>query len=91
MQFKLPILVWRLDLEAAVTVCPKVIGRSLLRVVRIQNPTVLIQLQHVREDSVNLLNRAGLTPIQGKVVHAFERVLRPARHEISERPQRSAE
>ena len=53
--------------------------------------TVLVQLQHVGENGVNPLDRAWLIPIQVKVIHAFERVLRPAGHEVGKCPQRSAE
>ena len=91
MQLKLPILEWWIDFKTRNTICTQVVGCSLLRVLSIQNLTVLIELQNIGEDGVNLLNRTWLISIQRKVIDAFEHAVRAAGHEVCKRPQSTTE
>lgn len=91
MQFEFPILKWWINFEAPIAIRPEVLGRPLLCLPGIQDSAALVQFQNVREDGIDLFNRARLIAIQGKVVNALEHVMGAAGHEVGECSQRTAE
>lgn len=58
MQLELPALEWRIDPVRTVEVPSDELGRAVLGVRGVEDGAVRVELEHVREDRVGLLERA---------------------------------
>src|SRR5262245_1659050 len=81
-QFHFPILIWWINFEVWITICPQVVGCPLLCVLGVQRLAVLVQFQNVCEDGIDHLNRTWLVSVQGKVIDPVKHVMCAAGHEV---------
>jgi hypothetical protein len=86
-----PVLIWWVNGEVPVTICPEVVGRSLFGMLGVHDLAGLVQFQNVCKDRVDLLDRTRFASIQRKIFDPFQIVVRSTGQEIGKRSECPAE